>query len=265
MDIAPELLEQIEREFNKRYRYSKRIESLLLKMSSGAANQTHIHDYALETGKCLRDSLKSVLGPGALPDDTLYYNIANRTIKPALERNHVRIVDYATEVQETLYGEDGIGLGAVRPDFATDRADGLVDKVGGLTAEEAAPWFDEPLINFCEKVADDFIFSNARAAYSAGFEVTVSRRTSYHAKIVPKGRKKGYDIPCKWCDDREGDFNYYDVYDKGNTIWQRHRGCRCLITFHQDSRAVDVNHQTDIATPDELIERLKYNTEIFRR
>ena len=82
---------------------------------------------------------------------------------------------------------------------------------------------------------------------------------------MPKGRKKGYDIPCKWCDDREGDFNYYDVYDKGNTIWQRHRGCRCLITFHQDSRAVDVNHQTDIATPDELIERLKYNTEIFRR
>lgn len=264
MDVAPELLEQIERAFNRRYQNNKRIDSLLLKMSSGAATQAHIHDYALETGKCLRDALKSVLGPSALPDGTLYYNIANRTIKPALERNHVRIVDYAAEVQEALYGADGIGLGAVRPDFATDRADGLIDKVSGLTAEEAAPWLDEPLLNFCEKVADDFIFTNARAMYSAGFDVTVSRRTSSHAKIVPKGRKTGYEIPCKWCEGLQGDYDYYEVYGKGDDVWRRHTGCRCLITFHQDSRAVNVNRQVELTTPEELIERLKYNTEIYR-
>lgn len=263
MDVAPELLEQIERAFNRRYQNNKRIDSLLLKMSSGAATQAHIHDYALETGKCLRDALKSVLGPSALPDGTLYYNIANRTIKPALERNHVRIVDYAAEVQEALYGEDGIGLGAVRPDFATDRADGLIDKVSGLTAEEAAPWLDEPLLNFCEKVADDFIFTNARAMYSAGFDVSVSRRTSSHALIKPKG-KTGYEIPCKWCEDLQGDYDYYEVYGKGDDVWRRHTGCRCLITFHQDSRAVNVNRQVELTTPEELIERLKYNTEIYR-
>lgn len=263
MDVAPELLEQIERAFNRRYQNNKRIDSLLLKMSSGAATQAHIHDYALETGKCLRDALKSVLGPSALPDGTLYYNIANRTIKPALERNHVRIVDYAVEVQEALYGADGIGLGAVRPDFATDRADGLIDKVSGLTAEEAAPWLDEPLLNFCEKVADDFIFTNARAMYSAGFDVSVSRRTASHALIKPKG-KTGYEIPCKWCEGLQGDYDYYEVYGKGDDVWRRHTGCRCLITFHQDSRAVNVNRQVELTTPEELIERLKYNTEIYR-
>lgn len=263
MDVAPELLEQIERAFNRRYQNNKRIDSLLLKMSSGAATQAHIHDYALETGKCLRDALKSVLGPSALPDGTLYYNIANRTIKQALERNHVRIVDYAAEVQEALYGADGIGLGAVRPDFATDRADGLIDKVSGLTAEEAAPWLDEPLLNFCEKVADDFIFTNARAMYSAGFDVSVSRRTASHALIKPKG-KTGYEIPCKWCEGLQGDYDYYEVYGKGDDVWRRHTGCRCLITFHQDSRAVNVNRQVELTTPEELIERLKYNTEIYR-
>lgn len=263
MDVAPELLEQIERAFNRRYQNNKRIDSLLLKMSSGAATQAHIHDYALETGKCLRDALKSVLGPSALPDGTLYYNIANRTIKPALERNHVRIVDYAAEVQEALYGADGIGLGAVRPDFATDRADGLIDKVSGLTAEEAVPWLDEPLLNFCEKVADDFIFTNARAMYSAGFDVSVSRRTASHALIKPKG-KTGYEIPCKWCEGLQGDYDYYEVYGKGDDVWRRHTGCRCLITFHQDSRAVNVNRQVELTTPEELIERLKYNTEIYR-
>lgn len=263
MDVAPELLEQIERAFNRRYQNNKRIDSLLLKMSSGAATQAHIHDYALETGKCLRDALKSVLGPSGLPDGTLYYNIANRTIKPALERNHVRIVDYAAEVQEALYGADGIGLGAVRPDFATDRADGLIDKVSGLTAEEAAPWLDEPLLNFCEKVADDFIFTNARAMYSAGFDVSVSRRTASHALIKPKG-KTGYEIPCKWCEGLQGDYDYYEVYGKGDDVWRRHTGCRCLITFHQDSRAVNVNRQVELTTPEELIERLKYNTEIYR-
>lgn len=263
MDVAPELLEQIERAFNRRYQNNKRIDSLLLKMSSGAATQAHIHDYALETGKCLRDALKSVLGPSALPDGTLYYNIANRTIKPALERNHVRIVDYAAEVQEALYGADGIGLGAVRPDFATDRADGLIDKVSGLTSEEAAPWLDEPLLNFCEKVADDFIFTNARAMYRAGFDVSVSRRTASHALIKPKG-KTGYEIPCKWCEGLQGDYDYYEVYGKGDDVWRRHTGCRCLITFHQDSRAVNVNRQVELTTPEELIERLKYNTEIYR-
>lgn len=264
-DIVPELMSQITTTFDGLVTGDKKIASILGKIADGRATQADIHRYSVRLGELLSETLTGVYGASGLPDGILYYNIAERTIIPSLHDLHERTVDLASAVQTEIDAADGIGLGSVNPDFATDRAMGLVDKVGGMTLEEAAPWLNEPLINFAEKVADDFIFSNARARYSAGFAVTVSRRTSSFARITPPGRKKPYEIPCRWCDGLQGDYNYNAVYDKGNDIWRRHEKCRCVITYHNDRRAVNVNHQTELTSPAELLERLSYNTEIFRR
>ncbi len=54
-DVVPELLEPIERGFNRRYKNNQTIGKLVSKMGAKRAKQADIHRYALETGKCLRD------------------------------------------------------------------------------------------------------------------------------------------------------------------------------------------------------------------
>lgn len=264
-DVVPELVEAIEKGFNKRYKASKTIDKLVNRMTAKRATQANIHAYALETGKCLRDTLTSVLGPSALPDGTLYYNIAERTIIPALERNHIRILDYANDVQTAIYGDQGMVLGVMRPSFAKDRAYGLIDKMGGLPAEDAARWMREPVINFCEKVVDDWVKTNADALYGAGFNPKIVRTLGPAAvRETQKGYPQIYFIPCEWCEGLAGEYDYKDVANSGNDVYRRHEGCRCEITYVTPHRADNVNEHKRIENIEDLAARLNYNTDLYR-
>ena len=264
-DVVPELLEQIERGFNRRYKNNQTIGKLVSKMGAKRAKQADIHRYALETGKCLRDTLTSVLGPSALPDGTLYYNIAERTIIPALERNHVMILDYANDVQTAIYGDQGIVLGVMRPSFAKNRAYGLVDKMGGLPAEDAARWMNEPVLNFCEKVVDDWVKTNVDALYGAGFNPKIVRTLGpAEIRTTSKGYPQMYAIPCEWCIDLAGEYDYSDVAATGSDVYRRHEGCRCEVTFITPNRAESVHEHRRITDIEELAERLNYNKDLYR-
>lgn len=264
-DVVPELLEQIERGFNKRYRYSKTISGLVDKVGKKRVSQRAIHQYALETGKLLRDTLTDVLGPSALPEGTLYYNIAERTIIPALERQHIRVLDYANDIQSAIYGEQGVTLGVVRPSFAKNRAFGLIDKMSGLPAEEAARWLNEPILNFSEKIVDDWVKANADAVYGAGFSPKIIRTLGPSGqRVTAKGYPQIYFVPCEWCQDLAGEYEYSEVSGSGNDVYRRHEGCRCEITYVTPNRVDSVTEHRRLTDITEIAERLNYNKDLYR-
>lgn len=265
-DVAPALLDRIEKDFEKRFKKSKEAGRLLTAMADGRANQRMIHDYSLVAGKCLRDSLRTVLTADALPDGTLYYNIADRTVRPMLRQNHDLIVAYADDVQKGIYAKNKTGVGVIKPDFNENRAAGLIEKMSGLPVEDALPWFNEPLINFCENVVDDWTRDNAGALYSAGFNPKIIRTLGASERRETGGKyPQIYYIPCDWCVGLAGEYDYDDVSNTGNDVFRRHTGCRCDITYIEGERVDNVITHAPVTDPADIARRLNYNTEIFRR
>ena len=201
-----------------------------------------------------------------MPESTLYYNIADRTVKPMLRKNHDGILAYADDVQKTIYARNGTGVGIVNPAFNENRAAGLIEKMGGLPIEDALTWFDEPLINFCENVVDDWTQENAAALYSAGFTPKIIRSLGASERRESRGKyPQIYFIPCDWCEGLAGEYDYNSVKNTGNDVFRRHTGCRCDITYVEGERVENVVTHAPVSDPAEIAKRLNYNTEIFRR
>ena len=265
-DVVPALLDRIEKEFDRRFAKSKEAGRLLSAMADGRATQPMIHDYSLVAGRVLRDSLETVLTADTLPDGVLYYNIADRTVKPMLRQNHNMILAYADDVQKTIYAKHGTGVGVLNPAFNENRAAGLIDKMGGLPIGDALTWFDEPLINFCENVVDDWTHENAAALYSAGYSPKIIRTLGASERRTSGGKyPQIYFIPCDWCAALAGEYDYNSVKNTGNDVYRRHVGCRCDITYVEGERVDNVVTHTPVSDPAEIARRLNYNTEIFRR
>ena len=62
------------------------------------AYELEVIDYAELLGEVLSESFKDVLTPDALPDGKMYYNIANRTVKPLLRENFNNVNQIARSV-----------------------------------------------------------------------------------------------------------------------------------------------------------------------
>ena len=98
-DIAPALLEQVRREFEKRTVNYGMFQRLANKIRDGTATQRDAQLYAQQLGAQLSIALKSVLTKDALPDGKLYWNIANRVITPMLENNYRLANETAAQIR----------------------------------------------------------------------------------------------------------------------------------------------------------------------
>lgn len=227
--------------------------------------QAEVHKYAYRLGEALSNGLKDVLSADNLPNGILYKNIADKVIPDTLSFAHGNVQDLAVAAQKIIDESLGSQLNALTADFAADRAYGLVDKLGGLPAEEAWKWLGEPVVNFVEKSYDDFIHKNAEARYNAGFEPKIVRSLSSFAVRTTRGKYKSmYEIPCAWCQGLAGTYNYRDVSNTGNDVFRRHEACRCDITFIDGGRVENVVTHKPIEDPAVLEERASYGLEIYR-
>ena len=109
-DIAPYLLEEIQKEFDSLYRKNKKIQKLLDIINSGRGTYEEANEYAIEVGeilaKCYADSITEEI----LPDGKMYYNIAKRTIEPTMQNNFDLISNVSVSAQEALNQKANIGL-----------------------------------------------------------------------------------------------------------------------------------------------------------
>ena len=241
-DVVPVLNEKIQTSFQSNMMRDRRIAQISKRIRDGTATFVDGHDYAERLGESLSKALISNLNEENLPDGRLYYNIAKRTVTPALRNNYELTNEAAEQIQSTIDSRLGIGLKSIKADFPESRIKGLIDKMTteGISLEDALIWLGEPIINNSEAFFDDFIDSNAKFRTEAGLKATITRIAEANC--------------CPWCDSLAGTYEYGSAPDD---IYRRHQYCRCTVTYQTGKKSQNVWSKSQWESSPEEIDRRK--------
>lgn len=226
-DIAPKLLEEIQKDFQKRFDKSQIIASLYERVRDGTTTYIEAHEYAIEVGNILAEAYQNNLSSSVLPEGRLYYNIAKRIIEPTMINNYDVITDVTQQVQTTLNQSANIGIKAIKPELNQDRIEGIIDKVSdAIDFEEVAWLLDEPIKNFSQSIVDDSIRANAEFQAKAGLTPIIIRKVAGNC--------------CDWCKAVAGTYTYPD--DVPKDVYRRHQRCRCVVDYNPGKGKVQNVH-----------------------
>lgn len=241
-DVVPVLNEKIQTSFQSNMMRDRRIAQISKRIRDGTATFVDGHDYAERLGESLSKALISNLNEENLPDGRLYYNIAKRTVTPALQNNYELTNEAAEQIQSIIDSRLGIGLKSIKADFPESRIKGLIDKMTteGISLEDALIWLGEPIINNSEAFFDDFIDSNAKFRTEAGLKATITRIAEANC--------------CPWCDSLAGTYEYGSAPDD---IYRRHQYCRCTVTYQTGKKSHNVWSKRQWESSPEEIDRRK--------
>lgn len=245
LDISPELLEELKNEFWKQYNGNGKINAAVnaLRGSEGL-NYKEAYNYTLEVGKSLSEALREKARSNILPDGRMYYNIADKALRPMLENNYRLISDYCVKTQNALNERAGIGIKGVAAPINEDRVNGL------LNVAATAQQFDDIVGEFCREcenyslsVVDEHIKKNAEIQNSAGLSPKIERYCGHSG--------------CDWCSSLAGTYEYEKVKDTGNDVFRRHRGCTCTVAFIPINGKAENAHSKYYIPDKELLELRK--------
>lgn len=232
-DIAPELLERIRADFR----------ALLGDAKPAADTYAAAADYAELVGSALAEAFRRNLTADALPDGRLYWNIADRVVRPLLEEEHLLVADASAAVQQALNQQANLGIAPQRAVLPTDAVDDLLNKVS--TAEQFADvaWaLDEPVRTFSRMVVDDTLKRNVDFQGKAGLRPRVIRTAESHC--------------CKWCSALAGTYDYPRV---PKDVYRRHERCRCRVEYDPgEGRRQNVWNKTWTEDPEVLQVRKQF-------
>lgn len=230
VDIVPELIDSIRREFERHLMADPKVRNITRKIETGTATLVDIHEYSIALGEWLSYSMRQYMTPDTMPDGKIYWNIANRIIKPFLRTNYDAINATAEKIQEIVNAAEDISIAAVKADFPDGRVEGLINQIVN-DAENPFRWLAEPIVNVTESFSDDYMKANADFRYKAGLDEKIIRSVESSAVRTSKGRK--YDIPCDWCKSLAGVYSYPNTPDE---IFRRHEFCRCSVTYKSERK-----------------------------
>ena len=136
VDFAPELYEKIHSDFEKKLNQNKKIQAFKSKLKKKTATAKDAYLYAVEVGECASYALCHNLTEDNLPDGKLYWNIANRTIRPILEECHKLVIDAAIEAQKIEDEKIGVNLNGIKPEFPKYRVQDFMNRLISITNED---------------------------------------------------------------------------------------------------------------------------------
>lgn len=238
-DVAPAILEMVKNSFQDRLKKNRKIKSIAKKIEDGIATYRDADEYAVEVGDALAGAYMEIT-EDMLPDGKMYYNIADRVIRPTLEDNYEMVSESAAKVQKSLNEGARIGLNAVKPAIDNNRVQGIIDKVADADNFDTIKWvLEEPVRNFAQYVVDDTVRTNAKMQLDAGLQPKIVRtaeppHTDTYYKRGKNGKRFGpyfQIMPCAWCQNLAGTYNYEDVKNTGNDVFRRHERCRCIVEY----------------------------------
>lgn len=204
-DIAPELLERIRADFL----------ALLGDAQPKADTYTAAAAYAELVGSALAEAFRRNLTADVLPDGRLYWNIADRVVRPLLEEDYAKIADAAVAAQQALNRQAQIGIAPQRAVLDDDRVNGLLNKLAEAERFEDVAWsLNEPVRTFSRMAVDDALKANVDFQGRAGLRPRVVR-------IAESGC-------CKWCSALAGTYDYPHV---PKDVYRRHERCRCRVEY----------------------------------
>lgn len=214
-DIAPGLLEKIQKTFRENYENDEEIKELLEKLREHIAKHPEAYTYAGKAGSILADAYSKNLSSSVLPEGKMWYNIGDRVISPTLSELYDHISDYAAQVQVQLNSAAGIGIKPIIPPENKDRAKGIIDRLSGEDDFDKASWIlQEPINTIARSIVDDSIQANAEFHGKSGMQPKIIRKSSGKC--------------CEWCNKVAGIYNYPDV---PKDVYRRHQNCDCTVEY----------------------------------
>lgn len=225
-DIAPALYDKIKADFDSRVSGDAEIQLILKRIEEGTATARDTQYYAIRIGKHAADAFKENISSEVLPDGKMYYNIAERTVVPQLMENYEMVEGVAEAVQQQLNAEAGIGLNPVHVDVNQSRIDGIINRITAADVYDTVAWMlVEPVRNFTQSVADDFVRENVAFQSKAG--------------LSPKITREVYGNCCAWCAALAGTYEYKK---EPKDFYRKHEYCRCLIIYDPGNGKVQNSH-----------------------
>lgn len=218
MDKNAETLARIIKEMTQGMSGSRKAKKIAEKIASGKATYADALDYARENSRVLTKSISNNVGEALEPDGRLFREAANVVIKTPMEESSRQVIDVAAEIQQSMNDAAGIGIQAIKPEINEDQIDGIITGICNAESYEAGQnTFLTQIGNFLEGTVDDVARGNAEFHYQAGLSPKIERRTT----------GKG----CTRCDALVGVYDYEEVRDKGNPVFQRHKNCHCVVDY----------------------------------
>lgn len=218
IDIVPDLLEKIERDFNQSVNSNENIKKLQLLVESNGASYVEANQYALEVGQTLADVFSRYISSSTLPDGRMYFNIGERILTPTLSNNYNLVTDFTAAVQNEMNRKAGIGLKTRLPSLNKDKIKGIIDRLSSEMNFDDVAWIlSEPVINFTHQAVNDVLESNAEFQANLG--------------LSPKIKRTLVGGACDWCVRLAGIYSYPSVPDD---IYKRHERCRCTVEYIPD-------------------------------
>lgn len=216
IDVAPELLEKVTNAFRKGVDENKTLRAAAARITAGRGGFPQAERIAQEIGKELTAACERYLTAESLPNGRLYYNIADRVLRPNLEEGYTESQYYTGQVVDQVNSRAGFGMRASYQELDTDRIQGIIDAVSAKeVVEESMQYLREPLINLFQSAVTGMAEHNARVAYESGLRPKIIRTAEGGA--------------CKWCQDLAGDYSYPVTNQE---VYHRHEFCRCTVEYY---------------------------------
>ena len=208
-------VEQVLRTYRRNLSNNSKLRRILM-------NPNGYHDvvtYAKAAGVELADAMLKFGNLENLAEDELF-----TLFDTCLQANHSDVMKLAKKVQRMIYDAADIGIGVLEPEYDRTKAKNLVDAL--IDGRETFDNLKNLLSKESLRTSDDTIRKNSEAAEKMGLKTRIIRR--YDGVGLRDDTK--YAEPCKWCLEREGEWdNYADALADG--AFNRHPGCGCYIEY----------------------------------
>lgn len=235
--------------FKTKRETDSQISAFRRKLDAKKATQADVSDYSARLGELARDTIREVLTPDELPNETLYFNILMDTVDPLMRSAHALVNRTAAEAQKIIDEANGLGLNEVEAPYPRRRVRDLLFKAGDPELDLASQMrlLSEPIVTLTLAFYDDHVRVNAEERFRAGMAPKIVRRASFKC--------------CDWCASLDGTYDYGDVSNTGNDVFRRHERCRCTVEYVCDGQRQDVwSKKIYAADEDTLSSRDTYHT-----
>lgn len=129
MDIVPNLLAAIQRDYERLIKESDTLELIRERIKKGTATYLDADKCAEEVAIILDKVYSNNITADILPNGRMYYNIAKRILEPTLRAAYEDVSEVVMQIQTLLNEKAGLGMKAIRADFNKDKVEGIINKL----------------------------------------------------------------------------------------------------------------------------------------
>ena len=237
-----DLGEEIVKQYIARVQGDKKLREIARTIRNGGG-YADAEQYAVRAGEVLSEVFHDNITADNFPVGSV--NDIYQLIAPSIKMNYEANSQAVALVQKHLNTEGGIGMNPIPTQYDDNATMNIVGRMAKYESYEDAEFMlDQPMVTNSLGTVDKALHENADFQYKSGLKPKIVRTCEADA--------------CEWCQDLEGEYDYDEVKDHNNPVFQRHNNCACEITYEPgDGRVQDVDSRQWL-DEDATKERLTY-------